>query len=152
MKKILLLSLFAVISSAFVFHNYSENVKAVDEIKEVVSRGYIHGAFNELNPEEMKKTFHEEFAIFSTDGKQLNRFEIDDWVSRTAERKADPNFNAESNVWDAQFAIVDVNGRAASVKLELSRKGDLIYTDYLSLLKFDDGWKIVAKVYHQHNR
>ena len=33
---------------------------------------------------------------------------------------------------------------------ELSRGGKLVYTDYLSLLKHTNGWKISAKVYHQH--
>ncbi len=32
----------------------------------------------------------------------------------------------------------------------LSKDGRLVYTDYLSLLKFDSGWRIVAKVYHSH--
>ncbi len=36
------------------------------------------------------------------------------------------------------------------VKIELSKDGKLVYTDYLSLLKFDSGWRIVAKVYHRH--
>ncbi|MEM7355177.1 MAG: nuclear transport factor 2 family protein [Acidobacteriota bacterium] len=36
------------------------------------------------------------------------------------------------------------------MKIELSKDGKLVYTDYLSLLKFDSGWRIVAKVYHSH--
>ncbi|TDI93056.1 MAG: hypothetical protein E2O76_17870 [Caldithrix sp.] len=28
----------------------------------------------------------------------------------------------------------------------------MVCTDYLSLLKFDSGWKIVAKVYHKHTK
>ncbi len=35
-------------------------------------------------------------------------------------------------------------------KVEASKNGRLIYTDYLSLLKFEDDWKIVAKVYNAH--
>ena len=31
-----------------------------------------------------------------------------------------------------------------------SHEGKHVYTDYLSLLKFDSGWRIVAKVYHSH--
>lgn len=72
------------------------------------------------------------------------------WVARTAERKADPGFDASENEWQHHFAAVDVTGGSASVKLELSRDGKLVYTDYLSLLKFDSGWRIVAKVYHRH--
>jgi hypothetical protein len=42
-------------------------------------------------------------------------------------------------------------GRAAA-KIEISKNGKMVYTDYLSLLKFEDGWRIVAKVYHAHPR
>jgi len=36
--------------------------------------------------------------------------------------------------------------------VELFRDGELVFTDYLSLLKFDSGWRIVAKVYHKHQQ
>lgn len=122
-----------------------------EAIKEVLKTGYIHGAFNELNPEAMKETFHEDFAIFSP-GKEgkINRYPIANWVEGTKKRKADPNFDPEKNKWEHKFVRVDVTGNAAHVELELSRNGKLVYTDYLSLLKFDDQWKVVAKVYHEH--
>ena len=46
--------------------------------------------------------------------------------------------------------MIDVTGGVAMVKVELSQEGELVYTDYLSLIKFDSGWRIVAKVYHKH--
>ena len=148
--RLVALTLVAVIFSAFVINSTVERHHENEEIKAAIEEGYVHGAFNELNPEAMTKTFHEEFAIFSTDGKKLNRYPIDAWVKGTERRKNSPNFNANDNVWEHKFAAIDYNGKAASVKLELTHKGKLVYTDYLSLLKFDDGWKIVAKVYHQH--
>ncbi len=75
---------------------------------------------------------------------------ISDWVKRTAERKASAEFDPAGNSWQHHFASVDVTGNSASVKIELSKGGKLVYTDYLSLLKFDSGWRIVAKVYHRH--
>ncbi len=150
MKKLGLLIAFACVTSAFMFSNHLETLKAEDEIKDVIMTGYVHGAFNELNPDAMKQTFHKDFAIFTTDGEKLNRYEISDWVKRTAERKADPVFDASANIWEANFAYLDVNGNAASVKIELFHEGEQVFTDYLSLLKFNDGWKIVAKVYHRH--
>lgn len=122
-----------------------------EAIKEVLKAGYIHGAFNELNPEAMKTTFHEDFAIFSP-GKEgkINRYPIANWVEGTKKRKANPNFDPEKNKWGHKFVRVDVAGNAAHVELELSRNGKLVYTDYLSLLKFDGEWKVVAKVYHEY--
>ena len=123
---------------------------AVAEIKSLIEKCYVHGAFNELNPEALEHGFHPDFAIFSADGEAIKKYPIAKWVERTAERKASAEFDPAGNKWDHHFAAVDVTGNSASVKIELSKEGKLVYTDYLSLLKFDSGWRIVAKVYHSH--
>ena len=38
------------------------------------------------------------------------------------------------------------------VKIELRIEGKHKYTDYLSLYKFNEGWKIVSKIYCDHDR
>ncbi len=119
-------------------------------IKALIEKCYVHGAFNELNPEALEHGFHPDFAIFSPDGEAIKKYPIADWVKRTAERKAGADFDPAENSWQHHFASVDVTGNSASVKIELSRDDKLVYTDYLSLLKFDSGWRIVAKVYHRH--
>ncbi|MCG8373788.1 MAG: nuclear transport factor 2 family protein [Balneolales bacterium] len=144
--------LFSIITVLVAFTiNATKLFLAEEEIKETILTGYVHGAFNELNPEAMKKTFHEEFAIFSTDGENLRRYPIANWVESVDRRKNSSGFNPEENIWEPKFLSIDVSGNSASVKLELHHEGELVYTDYLSLLKFNDGWKIVAKVYYQHN-
>jgi hypothetical protein len=121
-----------------------------DEVRSVVEGSYINGAFNDLDPDAMKRGFHPDFAIFSADGEKISRYPIGEWVSSVAQRKADPGFDPTKNVWKHKLPIIDVTGGAAFVKVELSRDGTLVYTDYLSLLKFDSGWRIVAKVYEKH--
>lgn len=127
-----------------------EAQSAEDEIRETVLNGYVNGAFNALDSDAMGETFHNEFAIFSTDGVNLRRYPIANWRQSVEARKNDPNFDPADNVWDHTFTSVDVTGNSAMVKLELYNEGNHIYTDYLSLLKFNDGWKIVAKVYFEH--
>ena len=119
-------------------------------VKEVIMEGYVHGAFNELNPEAMAETFHKDFAIFSANGEEISRYPIDRWIESTKRQKENPDFDADNNVWEPKFTDVSVTGNAASVELELHHKGKHVFTDYLSLLKFDSGWKVVAKVYHRH--
>lgn len=128
----------------------SENETAETEIKELIETAYVHGAFNELNPEAMANGFHKDFAIFSAKGEELSRYEIADWVAGVKKRKGSEGFDPKNNVWEHKFAIVDVTSNSAIAKVELSNGGKHIYTDYLSLLKFDTGWKIVAKVYTKH--
>ena len=122
-----------------------------DAVKALVLKSYVHGAFNELNPEAMKKGFHEDFAIFSAKGEDIRKYPIAQWTEGVAKRKANGyDANDAKNKWEHKFANVDVTGDAAQVKIELHNQGKHVYTDYLSLLKFDSGWRIVAKVYHKH--
>ena len=150
-SRITTLSLAMVLVAVFAINSTVKIHHDEEAIKEVLETGYVHGAFNELNPEAMVKTFHEDFAIFSPgkDGK-INRYPIANWVEGTKKRKADPNFDPADNKWEHKFKRVDVSGNAAHVELELHRNGKHVYTDYLSLLKFENDWKVVAKVYHQH--
>lgn len=150
MKKISVLSL-VLVCIAMVMINFVKLQYDEEAVKEVIKTGYVHGAFNELNPEAMGKAFHKDFAIFSPgrDG-EIRRYPIANWIKNTKSTKDSEDFDPEQNVWDHTFSSVDVTGNSAAVKLELHHEGKHVYTDYLSLLKFDGEWKIVAKVFHQH--
>ena len=148
-----LTSLFLVLSlSVLAVAVARDTTDAADEVRAVVEDCYINGAFNALDPDAMKRGFHPDFAIFSAGGEQINKYPIDEWVAGVAKRKASPDFDPADNVWEHKLPIIEVTGGAASVKVELYRNGTLVYTDYLSLLEFDSGWRIVAKVYHKHEQ
>ncbi len=148
------ISLIVVIISILILSSYTYNESKLmsdkSEVEETVLRAYIHGAFNELNPDAMAEGFHPDFAIFSANGEAINKYPIATWVDNVRKRKNKEGFDPSKNKWEHNFAIVDMTGGAAQVKVELSKDGTHVYTDYLSLLKFDSGWKIVAKVYHKH--
>jgi hypothetical protein len=149
MKKILIILLLTVPVFAFTY-SYLEDEASKSEVEDVVLKSYIHGAFNEMNYKDMKAGFHPDFAIFSADGEELKRYEIEDWVNRTREKQSKADFDPAKNKWDHKFPMIDVTGNSAMVKVELCKDEKHIYTDYLSLLKFDSGWKIVGKVYTKH--
>ena len=138
------LSLFAFTNNK---HQFSEEEEAV---KALILKSYVNGAFNDLDPEAMRKGFHPDFAIFSAKGEDIGKYPIGKWAAGTEKKKSDPKFDPAKNKWAHNFASVDVTGGSAAVKIELSRGGKHVFTDYLSLLKFDSGWRIVAKVYHKH--
>ncbi|MFC1502064.1 nuclear transport factor 2 family protein [bacterium] len=121
-----------------------------EAVKTVIKKSYFNGAFNELDTESMRKGFHADFAIFSAKGNEISRYPIDTWIEGIEKRKQDPNFDKSKSKMDCKIVSLDVTGGSASVKVEISKDGQMVYTDYLSLLKFKDGWKIVAKVYHSH--
>lgn len=147
---ILVITIMAISGFAFTMKTAEEKA-AIEDVKSLVLKAYVHGAFNELNPDAMKKGFHEDFAIYSPKGEAISKYPIKVWADGVARRKANNyDSNSSKNKWDHKFASVDVTGNAAQVKIELHNQGKHVYTDYLSLLKFDSGWRIVAKVYHQH--
>lgn len=149
MKKIaVILGLIIVVSiTCFVF---GANDKG--EVEKVIKASYFNGAFNDLDTKAMRKGFHSEFAIFSAKGNDINRYPIDTWVKGIETRKQAANFDASRSKMDCKIVSIDVTGGCAAAKIEMSKNGNKIYTDYLSLLKFDEGWKIVAKVYHAYPR
>ncbi|MCJ7581074.1 MAG: nuclear transport factor 2 family protein [Candidatus Aminicenantes bacterium] len=120
------------------------------DIELVIKASYFNGAFNGLDTESMRKGFHPDFAIFSASGNKLSRYPIDTWIKNIEERKQAANFDPKSQRMDCKIASLDITGGSAAAKIELSRDGKMVYTDYLSLLKFEDGWKIAAKVYFAH--
>ena len=123
-----------------------------NDVKSHILDTYINGAFNKRDVVSMRKGFHDDFAIFSADGEALAKFTIDEWTAGL-EKSIREGYDAgdPKNSWAHKFVSVDVTGGSAAAKIELYNEGVHIYTDYLSLLKFDSGWRISAKVYHQHN-
>lgn len=49
-----------------------------------------------------------------------------------------------------EFTHVHVTGSAALAIVEIFQEDQHIYTDYIVLYKFADGWKIVTKIYYQY--
>jgi hypothetical protein len=110
----------------------------------------LDGAYNDLDTESMRKGFHPDFAIFSASGNTISRYPIDTWIKSIEEQKRSANFDPESSRMDCRITSLDIAGGSAAARIEISKDGKMVYTDYLSLLRFDEGWKIVAKVYHAH--
>jgi len=119
-------------------------------VEKVIKESYFNGAFNGLDTESMRKGFHPDFAIFSAKGTELDRYPIDTWIKGIEKGKQSPDFDKSKAKMDCKIAVLDITGGAAAAKIEISKDGKMVFTDYLSLLKFEDGWKIAAKVYHRH--
>ena len=146
---LLAIVLIAVVSFAFI--SIEKTNESEEAVKALVTKAYINGAFNKLDAESMENGFHPDFAIYSPKGTEISKYPIADWVAGVKKRRADSyDPNAEKNKWDHKFAAVDVTGHAAQVKVQLYNQGKHVFTDYLSLLRFEDDWKIVAKVYYRH--
>lgn len=119
-----------------------------EAIKKVVQGAYIDAMQNLGNLDVARQGFHPEFEMLLFRNGQMSKLHIKDWMERVEQRKA--NLPANPPNITGKFIDVEITGTVAVVKLELYRDGTRIFTDYLSLYKFDDGWKMVSKVYYQH--
>jgi Putative lumazine-binding len=127
-----------------------DSAAAATAVRRVVNEAYCNGAYNALDTRRMAEGFHPDFAIFGADGDALERYAIKTWIGAIEARKAKADFDPASAVRTCQIISVDVTGDVAMVKAKILKAGQLQYTDYLSLIKFKTGWKIVAKVYAEH--
>ena len=63
---------------------------------------------------------------------------------------ADMDNNGAATGLKARIADIDISGTVASVRLELDNWTGHKFTDMFTLLKVDDKWKIMNKVFHLH--
>lgn len=118
-----------------------------DAIKALIQSAYVDGLQNLGDLEKTKAGFHPDFVLLGLRDGTLTRLPIAEWIASAGKRKAD---GVKPPLTVCRFLAIDVTGSAASVKLELHQNDKRIFTDYLSLYKFPEGWKIVGKIYYRH--
>jgi len=116
-------------------------------IRTLVQEAYIDGLFHLVDLEKTRAGFHPDFVLLGLRDGQLTRLPIAEWIASAEKRKADGQKPTRTT---PRFASIDITGAAALAKVELHQDSKHVFTDYLSLYKFPDGWKIVGKIYHRH--
>lgn len=150
MKRVFLVLLLSVILClAVAGEEASKYEKEHKAIKALIEEAYIKGVFTEQNPELMRKGFHPEFNMLILKEGKIAKMSIDQWIKIIEERKKNPE--PSKNQITYKIPIVNVTGNAAMLKVEIYNDSKHIYSDYMSLYQFDDGWKIVNKIFHKHN-
>lgn len=118
-------------------------------IESVIQTAYVDGLQNWGDSEVIRAGFHPEFELLSkTTDNQIRRLPIDEWIEMVENRKA-RNPEGPGALVTADITSVDITVDAAVAKLDLFREGKKLFTDYLLLYKFDEGWRIVGKIYHR---
>ncbi len=114
------------------------------DVRAVVESAYVRGVHASFDAEAMRKGFHPDFRMYVLRDGALTAVSRDEWIGRLEGRARE---EARSPRVEADFPVVDVTGDTAVVRVELRRDGKHAFTDYLSLYRFADGWRIVAKVF-----
>lgn len=116
-----------------------------EAIEEAVVRGYVDGIWREAREELVRSGFHPSFVLHVLQDGEVTNVSLDAWLERldlTGERN--PRVRHE-------LEILSHTGSAAAARVEIYEGERHLYTDYLGLYHFDDGWKIVSKIFHAHD-
>lgn len=133
-----------------------EEIQAVDRaaVVQVVTDAYVDGVHNFRDPAAMRRGFHPDFEMLALRDGKLARLTLDNWIAGMEARnlkepppKAAPEAPRETT---AKFVTVEIIGTAATCRVEIWRGGKQLFTDFLALYKFADGWKIVSKTFYRH--
>jgi len=117
-----------------------------EAIKQVIEKAYIRGIHGNQDEETAKSGFHQDFAMLVLQDDALEKVTVDEWLARLEVMKAQ-----NPDLWEAEtrhtFELVDVAGYAAVAKLEVYKGNTHFSTDYMLLYRFEEGWRIVSKVF-----
>lgn len=114
-------------------------------IKKAVVDAYIKGVFLKGDASLIKKGIHPDCDVLALDKGSLMKIHAYSYIDRF-EKNPGP-LHAGTTY---KFTDVHVTGYAALAIVEIFQEEKHIYTDYLSLYKFEDGWKLVTKIYYTH--
>ncbi|MGM0612885.1 MAG: nuclear transport factor 2 family protein [Bacteroidota bacterium] len=149
MKRTGILIVLALLAMSVNAEKYEQEKEA---IKEVIQTAYIDGIHNLGDVKDIEAGFHPGFNLLGVDEKNmLTKYPIYSWLESVKKRKEkNPEGKPEEEKITCKYNFIDVTGQAAMAKIELYRKDKKLFTDYLQLYKFEEGWRIVSKTYHRH--
>jgi hypothetical protein len=71
-----------------------------------------------------------------------------DWFRPDPAHRSDPKAIESRRTFN--LSVLDITGKVAVCKVEAFREGHLEYTDYVTFVRIEREWKVVAKVFHHH--
>jgi hypothetical protein len=115
-------------------------------IKELIEKSYIRGIHGNQDESLVRSGFHEDFAMLVLSDNDVVKVNVGEWLERLKRMKSD---NPE--LWHAKthhdFVLIDVTDSSAVAKLNVFKGQTHFSTDYMLLYKFEEGWRIVSKIF-----
>lgn len=150
MKSVRMLVVALLVAGSTLTAQVASDVAAEQEaIRGVIATAYIDGIYNERDSEKILSGIHEDFNMLVLEDNTLGKVTIQQWVEGIERSKV-----AHPEPPDVPFThdcpLVQVVGSTAVAQVEVFSGERHLYTDFMSLYKFEEGWKIVAKVYYAH--
>ncbi|MCU4156284.1 nuclear transport factor 2 family protein [Carboxylicivirga sp. A043] len=148
MKKLHVILVFTLVSFVMQAQTKDKEIKA---IKKVIQSAYVEGIQNEGDIAKIDAGIHPDFNLLGIgENGAIWKLPISEWKEKVVQRKSEGKLPRDKdNLISVKFLSVDVTGTAAVAKFEFYVGEELKYIDYISLYKFDDGWKLVSKIYYK---
>jgi hypothetical protein len=116
-------------------------------IKSTITSAYIEGIHNGGSIDNIRKGFHPSFHMLRLAENDVKPLGIEEWITSLEKARQE---NKPQPRTDGKFVSIDITGTAAVAKVEVYRENKKIFTDYIVLYKFAEGWKIVSKSFYRH--
>jgi ubiquinone/menaquinone biosynthesis C-methylase UbiE len=128
---------------------YSQTANQEKEaIAAVIRTAYIGGAYNDADTNAMKEGFHDRATSQGLRGNDLVAQSLEQWqIMLDRNKMLDLKSRLRTSV---AIDVIGFEGRAAVARVDTSNNGVRDLTDFLSLYKFSDGWKITNRIFASH--
>jgi hypothetical protein len=138
----LTICVYAIPTSSTTNNSIEDNVE-IENVKKTVVEAYVEGIFLQGNAKLLKKGWHPDCDIVIFENRGITKLPAKYWIDRLEKnpKPLDPSVTYK-------FIDVKVTGYAAIAIIEIFSDGKQVYTDYMCLYKFKDGWKIATKIYY----
>ncbi|MFA8298871.1 MAG: nuclear transport factor 2 family protein [Hyphomicrobiales bacterium] len=141
MKKLIILTVLFLMVDVAIFAQSNNNLQNVNDIKSIITNDYVNGVHNFDDLKSAREYFSDEFVFVSCLNGNTNQLTIDKYFDYYKKAK---KYKDKTHPIECKFESIDVEKDFALVKVKLSRNTDDLYTNYISLCKFEDGWKIIS--------
>ena len=104
---------------------------------------YFDGLY-EGDVDKMRRIFHPTCMLYSAPEERASRLELEDYYARVKERPSPKSLGQPRH--DAILGV-HASGEGAAIAVLRTARAPRLYTDFISLLRIDGRWQIVAKSY-----
>ena len=149
MKKTNLLIAFMLIVA---FSLSAQNIDQEKEaIKKVIQTAYVEGLQNEGDADKIDSGIHPDFDLLGIgNDNTMWKYSITDWKAKAVQKRENGELPLTGDdMVSVIFESIDITGTAAMAKIEFYIGDKLTYVDYISLYKFENGWKMVNKIFYK---
>jgi hypothetical protein len=115
-------------------------------VQSVIESAYVTGVFITRDSNSVRRGFHPRFILSVLQSDTVLVVPLDAWLARL-------RLDGRRTTDQVQHTIdhISITANTAHVTMRLSINGRHVYTDYMGLYRFPEGWRIVNKIFQDHD-